>query len=311
MFLDKSLDSLRNTISNWPSYQNFPRDFLKSRVKVFTREYTSMIFKLSRRVKSKEKKLLRGFEQLVGSKESDMLLIIGGGPSVNNLSIEQINRFKACGGEIMVMNDFAISKLAKLVKVDYYILCDPEYWNIKAVPSEARKHAIVRQYLDQNTSITVIQPTGFSKIVSRERILYISPLPTVGLRKYENPIGFWGHPNYVSLYSLAIARAFAYKEVYFAGLDSSTYRHYEVDDLNRVKYRATESHFYSNEAIEIFKESKNVFFQHPLNVFQKSIIDVLYGEIIYRRSFEYLSRGYINVGSDPYNDACFRASLIT
>jgi hypothetical protein len=244
------------------------------------------------------------------AQEEKDVLILGNGHSVKSLQMKQLEKFQL-RGEIFVMNDFHLSPLAEKFCPQYYFIADPEYWRPSTYLSEMSIQKL-KTFLESNDSIVLVQPANENDfILAKKRIVYFQTFPFHGMNRSMNPLGLWSQPASIALIAIATARYWGYRTIYFAGLDSSSYRSYSVDELNHLRFSSEGNYFFSY----FQNQSPNLeLVGHPQYVKDptlRTMTDVLYSAAVLRNAQKkLLGKHAINVGNDLYNDSSPRASLI-
>jgi hypothetical protein len=259
---------------------------------------------------SKESRLKRkGTKRLKNSKSGEVLLL-GGGPSVLNLSIAQIERFQNSGGKVAVMNGFLFASLAREIRPDYYFILDPGYWDSSELSKDFRKKL---EELSIQFSFTLVHPSDKSSLlISNKSVIYVGGRIVSGLKRIANPYSFWGLPASTALVSIATLNFLGYKRIYFAGLDSDTYKKYFVNDLNEVLFSKDGNYFYQEPSLtqaESYDVANNILSMEGLPI--RNMADVLYSCAVFMRDMAWLAQNNcVNVGNDLSNDSSPRACLI-
>ena len=301
---------IRRHISAWPGYQQVPDTGLFHVYKLRLRAAATLISATVRET-SEIRTRRRAIEAFRGSYQGDVL-ILGNGPSVNNLTLAQIMRFQSNGGRILAMNGFLYSELSKQFLPDFYFVIDPAYWDSKN-SEDAKLRKQLQIYLENTNSNCLLVQTATAELLCPDHMntLFVDGRSIAGLKRWSEPNRPWGLPSSVALAAISTMKYFGFKTIYFAGLDSSSYLNFFVDDLNQVKYTSANTYFFSrDEAAKL----------DPVDLTQgremgdwpiRHMSDVFYAASIFMRDFEYLSDGRcINVGNDRTNDASPRACLI-
>lgn len=298
---------VRRHISTWPGYQQLPDTDFFHGIKMRLRAGASL-FSATIRESSEIRTRRQAIESLRGKYKGDVL-ILGNGPSVNNLSLAQIMRFQNNGGQILVMNGFLYSELSKKILPDFYFVIDPDYWDSKSVEGSKLRSAI-QDYLENFNPNCLLFQTSTTELLCPKHgnTLFVDGRSIAGLKRWMEPNKPWGLPSSVALAAISTMKYFGFTNIYYAGLDSSSYLNFFVDDLSQVKYTSANTYFFSQTDDDPFNASKaQGMGDWPL----RHMADVFYAAAIFLRDFKDLSDGKcINVGNDRTNDASPRACLL-
>lgn len=298
---------IRRHISTWPGYQQLPDTGFFHGIKVRVRAAASF-FSATVRENSEIRTRRRAIENLRGTYKGDVL-ILGNGPSVNNLTLAQIMRFQNNGGQILVMNGFLYSELSKKISPEFYFVIDPDYWNSKNAEGTKLRKAI-QDYLEKINPNCLLFQTATAELLCPKHgnTLFVDGRSIAGLKRWGEPNKPWGLPSSVALAAISTMKYFGFENIYYAGLDSSSYLNFFVDDLSQVKYTSANTYFFSQNDDDPFNESNA---QEMGNWPIRHMADVFYAAAIFLRDFKDLSDGKcINVGNDRTNDASPRACLL-
>ena len=298
---------VREKISKWPSYQTVPTGkpdfFIKLRVRVLLSLVSQLL-----RTSLEEWKLLLKSRKVKGKFSSNEILVIANGPSVLDLDIKRLLRFKNRGGYVAVMNGYLYSVLSKELAPDFYFLMDPTTWNEDSSPGF---HEKLSRYVESNPQLTIVQPLSLPKIIAEhENYIFVSPFCVSGLIKSMNPFIAWGLASSTALVAFGCINFMGFTRVYFAGLDGDSFQGFRVDNLNRLFFGLPSHRFYQADGIVDDPSSDLNSFFIPQNLL-KSIADVLYAEAILRRDFNLISNGsFLNISGGTANDLGPRVCLI-
>ena len=243
--------------------------------------------------------------------QSGQVLILGNGPSVNNLGISQLLRFQNSGGKIAVMNGFLLSGLASELLPDYYFLVDPTYWN-----SEDREGVELREKLDEhlrdvNQKCVVVQPANQPLLsTSHGHYLFVDGRASSGLTRTALPNRPWGLPSSLAMTAISTTRFLGFETIYFAGLDSDSYKAFFVDDLNEVMFSSDFNYFFKQASTQENPDSD--FLGRRIRDWPiRNMSDVLYAAAVFMSDLHELAgKECVNVGNDRTNNSASRACLL-
>lgn len=267
----------------------------------------STFFKMSKHQRS----LLKESRSQKGS-QSGKVLLLANGPSVNNIRLSQIEYFKSLGGKIAVMNGFHLSELSRDLVPDYYFMMDPQSWK-SMKPADAKIRESLRNYIKKSSNkIQVVQPVSLPKFVEDyQNYIFVSPLNSSGLFRSSNPFICWGLASSTMLVSLGSLIVLGFKEIYYGGVDGTSFRYFKVNDLNEMYWCAENYHFYENSRLEFSSEDSIEVGIELKKALIPTFSDMLYAESVLRRDFQTLSRGrFVNISGGDFSDSGPRACLI-
>lgn len=298
---------IRKNMSTWPGYQQINLGVPGYGVKKFSRVVLSLLsdtMQMNSSARSRLKLTAKMRNTLTGQ-----VLVIGNGPSASNITARQVSRFKSLGGKVLVMNDFINSDLASSIEVDFYSLIDPDYWNEKNSGDEFRLR--FGEYIMKfGKDCKIIQPAIRAKICENHGdYLFVDIRSVAGLLHWGQPHKPWGYPASVALSSIAALKFLGYSQIYFAGLDSDSYKNFFVDDMNTILFDSRSNYFYSNQSSKQPNSLPSIRGMQDWPI--RNMPDVLFAASIFLRDQKRLMQDVcINVGGDSTNDTCPRACLI-
>ena len=301
---------IRNIISEWPAYQTMPGvihfQILKLKMRVML-SFISETLTMSQVIRRK----LQSTKKLQGVFDGE-ILILGNGPSINNLDLEQIEAFQKFGGKVAVMNNFLLTK-KKNIEPDFIFMTYPGYWDLNRQESESRGLDANIRHLREFQKCFLVQPAKYSNILEEEsRTIFVDHRSIAGLCWVDSPVRPQASPSSVALTALSTAKYLGFQRIYFAGLDSDMYKRFFVDMLNEIYFDTSENYFYSTETKKMDdlseKSGFGVISMEGLPV--SSMSDALFAAAVFLRDFKRMNDGrFINVGGDFTNDAAPRACL--
>lgn len=305
------LSAIRSRLGSWPGYQQVPLnplcDLLRLKLRVVL-SLLSNVFKMS----------ISDWQALTQSNRksgtfSGRILVLANGPSVNSLSVQQIQNFLNGGGKLAVMNGYIESPLSEIFVPDFYFMMDPVNWALPKSGDFVFKDRLDKYLNDNGSKITFVQPVRLPKYsLEHGEYLMVSSLCSSGLFRAKNPFICWGLASSTMLVSLAVLKRLGFNEIFVGGVDGNSYLNYEVDNLNQINFKSSNHHFYE----EVRLDADNAQSSHFGVDFDRSILrgihDVLYAEAILRRDFLYISEGkFFNVTGGLQNDLMPQVSLVT
>jgi hypothetical protein len=305
------LSAIRSKLGTWPGYQQIPlnpiRDLLKLKLRVFI-SLISNVFKMS----------FSDWQAVIQSNRKSgtftgRILVLANGPSVNLLSVQQIQNFLNGGGKLAVMNGYVESPLSEIFIPDFYFMMDPVNWALPKSGDFVFKNRLEKYLKDNGNKITFVQPVGLPKYsLGHGEYLMVSSLCSSGLFRAKNPFICWGLASSTMLVSLAVLKRLGFNEIFVGGVDGNSYLNYEVDNLNQIHFKSSNHHFYEvagSDADDAQSSHFGVDFNRSI---LRGIHDVLYAEAILRRDFHDISQGkFFNVTGGLQNDLMPQVSLVS
>ena len=294
---------VREKVSTWPGYQDFPEKRQLTRIKCFLRAGLSLLSEtLLEEQSSKEAR--KSIRRLRGKFEGEVILI-GNGPSNRHINPEGILSFQQRGGKIAVLNDFAESSWSSSIRPDFYFLSDPNYFN----PRTNHYNTLIKiiQYLSEHRNTSFVVPTTrasstYFQDLPKDQIQFFDGRSCAGIARLSSPDRPWGLPASIALIAIATLKYYGFNRLYFLGLDSDQFKRYSVSDSNELTFNLSTNYFWDNN----FTKSRSML-DWPI----KNMKNVFYSNAIFFRDFELLCRNFaVNVGRDNTNDTCPRASLL-
>ena len=302
---------VRNHISEWPGYQFVPDTGVFHNTKLRLRAGASLLSATLR--ESPETRQRRRTLKSHQNSQHGQVLVLGNGPSVNNLTVVQIKRFQSFGGKVAVMNGFLFSDLSEKILPDYYFLVDPAYWNAEDPEGTDLKSRLINHVTEANPDCILVQPANYPLISHHHsKYLFVDGRSIAGLRRVAQPNKPWGLPSSVAMAAISTMKFLGFSLIYFAGLDSDSYKNFFIDDLNQVMFSSKGNYFFNaseNLSETSWQEHNDV---RPMRDWPiRHMADVLYAAAIFMRDLEWLAGEHcINVGSDRTNDSAPRACLL-
>lgn len=295
---------LRQRISSWPGNQNYPGNTRLHHTKAKVRCLLTFLSSTIRTTKI-ERERLKSSKRQKNRFLGKQVLVLGNGPSINELDLLRVHNFKKRGGMIAVMNDFPLSTLAKEIIPNLYFVGDPEYWKgDESILSEDLKNNILIA-LSSINDLIIFQPNNRESLVPSKETIFFDHRSVAGLRRASNPTKPWGLPASIAMIAIANCKYLGFSQIYFAGLDSTMYFNFIVNHINELGFDSTRNYF--DPEMSSLKQS--VFFTTEWPV--RNLADVHYAQAVFLSELKTLcNENCINVGSDNTNDAAWRGCLI-
>lgn len=164
------------------------------------------------------------------TKNGKKLLVIGNG--ISSLKLEGLNIDRS-NIEVMVLNGYYRTKLAKSVKPNYYLISDPNYFVSSKVTSHIRDNNL-KQYCSEACA-KIILPIQYYSGDDLEKLGFCDIYDpysnfTVDILKP------YSHLSMSAYKALRVGLYLGYDEIGIIGLDNDYIKCYEVDSNNRISY---------------------------------------------------------------------------
>jgi hypothetical protein len=184
---------------------------------------------------------LKRTQKLKNTKKGKKCFVFANGPSMNLLDVEKIERYQKAGFEVICVNSYIISDMAKTVVPDYYVLSDPTYFAPYQDVIDAEKRQIARLI---ELKILVFIPAQFSNRNLFKHNCIFNDFENRFNRNID-PIKPRGYRTMTAYKALAIACYMGYEKIYICGFDNDYFKALSVDENNYVYY--IDKHFYDDE----------------------------------------------------------------
>lgn len=200
-------------------------------------------------------------------------LVIGNGPSQGYLSVELLENFRKCGGEIFTVNYWQQNKKLSSFIPNYIVISDPATLSFaESYESLKENNLSLLSYLKINQNIKIIAPVSrkidLCKLFSEDQLIYFTDTDLSGISRNISPIYPRGYLSMTLYKALAFAHWFGYRKIYVIGMDNTYPRNIFCDSDNKIlnleihaeghDYVADQSAIYNNIA-ELLTEISGVF----------------------------------------------------
>ena len=202
------------------------------------------------------------------SKQGKKLLVIGNG--ISSLALENL-KINTLNIEILVLNGYYKTSLAKKIKPNYYLISDPGYFD-QTNKNSPIKDLDLRQYCVQSyaSMIVPIQYYGKDEIADLGFCDIYDPYA----RFTTDVLKPYNHLSMSAFKALRMGLYLGYDEIGFIGLDNDYVSCLEVDRNNRVSYLVPHT-----------VEEKRIYVDEDQN---NDVVGNNIGRFIYHESFIFL-----------------------
>ena len=188
---------------------------------------------------------LKKTKVLKNTKKGKKCFVFGNGPSMNLLDIRKIEHYQKTGFDVICVNSYILSEMARTIVPNYYVLSDPTSFNegnrqVSEDFVDAQRQQI--DYLNE-LKIPVFIPAQFSKL-NLIKHYYIFNDVENRFSKNINPLKPRGYLSMTAYKALAIACYFGYDTIYICGFDNDYFKTITVDENNDLYY--IDKHYYDN-----------------------------------------------------------------
>lgn len=197
------------------------------------------------------------------SRNSKKVLIIGGGPSANRISLENVLRDQSQNRlDVIVMNWYAVTPLAEHLIPNLYVLSDPIFKPNYDKVLKGKSTKAVWNIINSWKSTKLILPNFWmgSDEFNNQVELYIDDRELISYTKNISPLKPRGYCSLTSSKAIAAAVYLGYEEIFIVGFDSSNTR-FRVDRNNKVYELA----LHASDTIESNDLYLNDYFQNGVS----------------------------------------------
>lgn len=186
---------------------------------------------------------LRKTKELRNKKKGKKCFVFANGPSMNLLETKKIERYQKSGFDVICVNSYIISEIAKTIVPNYYVLSDPKCFIVGDQTVLEEIGDVQRGQIDRlnELNIPVFIPAQFSKSNTLKHY-YIFNDFTNRFSKNINPLKPKGYPSMTAYKALAIACYLGYDTIYICGFDNDYFKTITVDENNDLYF--LDKHYY-------------------------------------------------------------------
>ncbi|NKQ39706.1 MAG: hypothetical protein HF967_09635, partial [Methanosarcinales archaeon] len=163
--------------------------------------------------------------------------VFANGPSINLLDLKKIEKYQKYGFDVICVNSYILSDMAKTVVPNYYVLSDPLSFNISknAIPSDYT--SMNKKQIDSldKLNIPVFIPAQFFNLCKIKHQYIFNDFENRFIGNID-PTKPRGYVSMTAYKSLAIACYLGYDTIYICGFDSDYFKSICVDENNNIYY---------------------------------------------------------------------------
>lgn len=183
---------------------------------------------------------LKRTKELKSTKKGQKCFVFANGPSMNLLDVKKIEKYQKTGFDVICVNSYILSDMAKTVVPNYYVLSDPTYFGHSQNVIDSEKRQIAKLI---ELNILVFIPAQFSNQNLFKHNCIFNDLEnrfTINI----DPTRPRGYPSMTAYKALAIACHLRYDSIYICGFDNDYFKTITVDENNDLYY--INKHYYDN-----------------------------------------------------------------
>lgn len=200
------------------------------------------------------------------------ILVLGSGPSVQNLDFSKIQKLRSGGKlKVMAINNYIGSNFETLLGFDFYLLSDPAY-NLGGInPIDELELTRVKEVwksLSQDDKVLVFVPDTWKKIetqLGETRVFGFNDRPLHPVSKNISPVRPRGYKSLTLLKALAVALHLSDGEIFVVGADETQFKGFRVGEDNSIQVgpnhakgthpsgkEANQTYLYPNGVMDLF-----------------------------------------------------------
>ncbi len=172
-----------------------------------------------------EKRALKVTKGMQGSKFGKTALILGNGPSLKKLDKETV---KVDSPDVFVVNNFYENSELSKMKVSYYFISDPYYFNLQENQNEIDSRFLNGMKNIDHEDMKLVVPHWAQKLLSchpvfQNRILYFDDRELLSWSTSISPVRPRGYISLTLYKALAFAKYLGYSQIFVLGMDNSQF----------------------------------------------------------------------------------------
>ncbi|WP_162197487.1 hypothetical protein [Methanosarcina sp. 2.H.A.1B.4] len=187
---------------------------------------------------------LKRTKGLKNTKKGRNCFVFANGPSIKLIDVDKIKKYQKSGFDVICINSYMSSEMAKMLVPDYYVLSDPISFGlpgeIEVAEEVVNTHKAQIDRLNE-LNIPVFIPAQFHNLNLFKHSYIFNDFEN-RFTNNINPSKPRGYRTWTSYKALAIACHLGYDSIYICGLDNDYFKMLEVDENNIVYYE--DKHYY-------------------------------------------------------------------
>ena len=178
---------------------------------------------------------LKRTKELKNTKKGKKCFVFANGPSMNLLDIKKIEKYQKTGFDVICVNSYIISDMAKTIVPNCYVLSDPASFGIQTNYSTSEGIIIHKKIVKclNKLNIPVFIPVQYSNLSIINHHYIFNDFENRFLRNID-PTKPRGYRTMTAYKALAIACYLGYDNIYICGFDNDYFKAISVDENNDV-----------------------------------------------------------------------------
>lgn len=180
------------------------------------------------------------------SQKGKYCLLLGHGPSLNNIIPDKVNEFQERGHHVISMNYYNNIDLSKKIKPDFLCITDPHTFDFNETAPLLKKNIALKKYVVEQNIKIICGLTLRKKFIDSYQYDNVEYVCCSNLRMWTSnisPILPAGYTSMTAYRALAFAVWAGYEKIFILGIDNTYFRNFMVDETNNI-YRVDE--YYNN-----------------------------------------------------------------
>lgn len=198
-----------------------------------------------------EKEAVAKTKNLKGSKAGKVALVLGNGPSLRALIPEKVMEDSP---DIFAVNDFYKNASLISLRVNYWVISDPIYFNDDSSKAPNEKLGEILK-ISSHTKTELVLPHWACKFMKQDYpAIYFDDRELSSWSNSTSPVKPRGYISLTLYKALALAIFLEYSEIYVLGMDNTEYLKFTSDTNNAILNKSNHSYATGNEKIIDFSE---------------------------------------------------------
>ena len=211
---------------------------------------------------------LKRTKELKNTKKGQKCFVFANGPSMDLLDVNKIEQYQKAGFDVICVNSYILSDMAKTIVPNYYVLSDPVSFNVQTNYS-TNEGTIINKKITKKLGrmkIPVFIPAQYSNL-NVPNYHYIFNDFGNRFTSNINPMKPRGYLSMTAYKALASACYLGYDTIYICGFDNDYFKNFSVDENNDIYF--TDKHYYDTGHKYNIKPNKgeglgNLLWEHHL-----------------------------------------------
>jgi len=170
-----------------------------------------------------KRKHLNGTRVLKNSKKGKVALILGSGPSLNNLNTNILSDYI---DDVFVINSFNQLEVATKIKPAFYGLSDPAHFGTLSSEQTLELNAILDYVKDCKATLVLPHTAFLAKVFSSFNRIFFDDREKTFLNRNIGPLKPRSYGSTTIYKMLAMATFMGYEEIFVLGFDNTNFLNY-------------------------------------------------------------------------------------